>query len=156
MQLWQAGTDSSALENSKANKTTVLYSFAAPCPPLPPSPAGIRPTGLAPRAIPHCQRKGTIFPSAPGHTQPSAVPALGRRICPAAETQHAALARPRARPHVHPYTGLLHNEVFSSMFFWGKPMGMAKVLSKRESVKRSCFALITSPHSLLKNQWVHL
>lgn len=156
MRLWQAGTDSSALENSKANKTTVLYSCVAPCPPLPPSPAGIRPTGLAPRAIPHCQRKGTTFPYAPGHTQPSAVPALGRRICPAAETWHAALACPHTRPHVYPYTGLPHNEVFAFTYFWGKPMRMAKVLSKRESVKRSCFAFITSPNSLPKNQWVQL
>ena len=97
MRLWQAGTGSSALENSKANKTTVLYSCAAPCPPLPLSPAGIRPTGLAPRAVSHCRRKGTASPSAPGHIHTLRLqPCLHQGDGSVSQPKHGTL-----RLHVH-------------------------------------------------------
>lgn len=57
---------------------------------FPPSPAGIHPTQLAPRAIPHYRRKSTAFPSAPGHVH-TLSPQLCPWICLTAKTCQAAL-----------------------------------------------------------------
>lgn len=54
---------------------------------FPPSPAGIHPTQVAPRAIPHCRRKSTAFPSAPGHMH-----TLSPQLCPwILQPKHAKL-----------------------------------------------------------------
>lgn len=50
---------------------------------------------------------------------------------------------------------LVNTELFSFIYLWSKSMEMVKLWLRWESVKRSCFSLIKSPYSLLKNWWGH-
>lgn len=134
----------------------VLYSSDAPHPSLPFQLESIPPNWL-PEPFHTIEEKAQLFPLPLATFTHSALSCAhaGTWICLTAKPWHAALACPEVKSHMHCQSELVDTELFSFVYLWGKSMEMVKLWLSWESVKRSCFALVKSPYSLLKNRWAH-